>query len=284
VPALAGRDLRLAGAAFGGAAAGGTVFFLQHAFIVGPAAFVTHLLQQFLYRSWVDDNAMARPDACIPQVDMANIPIYYLSGYRPLLPLLALLLVAAAIGLALSRRGTAPVKIPWRSMAVILFLVGAPPLLHHLLLPGFTAQHSYAVLKSGFALAVLAAVLTWLATCWRPAAILALVGLPLLLIGLAPQSVQGYRDHAAVTAGGIGLYRPTIDAIRAHADPDEVVFLFTPCMVRPQVLYLTGRNIQPIASEDQARQWLRESPHGVTRGIVFARGRDSYARITVGAD
>jgi hypothetical protein len=112
VPALAGRDLRLAGAAFGGAAAGGTVFFLQHAFIVGPAAFVTHLLQQFLYRSWVDDNAMARPDACIPQVDMANIPIYYLSGYRPLLPLLALLLVAAAIGLALSRRGTAPVKIP----------------------------------------------------------------------------------------------------------------------------------------------------------------------------
>jgi hypothetical protein len=147
----------------------------------------------------------------------------------------------------------------------LVVLTAAPILLHHAVLLQWTARHAYSVVKTSFLLAILTAMVLgrlldggvarrWLATAAGVA-----------LLGVLAMSVRGFqRDFA--TTGDVSRYQRVGAEIARRAGPDQVVLAVSRVYINPQIVYYARRNIQTVASADEARAWL--AGHGRQSGVL----------------
>ena len=190
-----------------------------------------------------------------------DIPAHYAVGVGyTLLPIA----VMTAVSLRWGRRGWTRGIHEGESLFLYLSLV--PVVSHHLLLPQWTAEHDYSIVKS---MVFLAALIAWLfqkvatsRSTPRFRRIAVSLGLTYGLIA----SVYTYEREFARSSDP-ERYRDLGREIAAVALDSEVVFAVSSELIVPQLVYSSGRNIQTVTSEAQAAQWLKR--HGREKGRVF---------------
>ncbi len=235
------------------------VFVLQYASQIGLRPFITHLAGKFYFRAGLIE---------VPRefsgFDLGMIAEHFALGAGVIFILLILLLVCFK---------TTPVQILRGERGLIVYLLAAPALMHHLLLLHFTTEHDYSILKSTPFLVVTGGLL-WNELQrrggflgWHRRSVFALS-----LLAFSWISVSGYRDYAY--ARFTRHYQHDGEIIAKTAKDDEVVFAMMRGEPRPQLLFYAGRNILKVGSVEQAKEWLRNGKSKATKGIVFVNYGD----------
>ncbi|MCU0292892.1 MAG: hypothetical protein MUF10_13020 [Thermoanaerobaculaceae bacterium] len=237
---------------------------VQYALLAGVGALRDTLVYAFQERSFLMASPKSRPQmvelgSASPVVLIART---YLRWFGPLLALLA---VGAGL-VAVTRRqaGTAGNR-ERRGEWELVVLTAVPILLHHAVLLQWTARHAYSVVKTSFLLAVLTALVLGrlldgkIARRWLAAA----AGTALL--GVLVGGVRGFqRDFA--TTGDTSRYTRVGSEIARRVGPDQVVLAISKVYINPQIVHYARRNIQTVASADEARAWL--AGHGRQSGVL----------------
>ena len=148
---------------------------------------------------------------------------------------------------------------------LFLYLSVVPVVIHHLLLPQWTAEHDYSIVKT---LVFLAALIAWLfqktgATPGVPR--MGKVAVWTGLVAALGGSLYVYQFGFARTAE-TSRYQDLGHEIAAALD-SEVVFAVSAESIVPQVIYYAQRNIQTVAGKEDALLWLKH--HGRDKGRLF---------------
>ena len=266
----------LAGAA---SAATGVLIALQFSLIAGPSAFIDALGGRFRHRlgtgSEPGDNLTIGNPRTYLQI-LAN----YIYQFRYLLfglvAAVFLLFLLGALGRSVRQ---------FHAAAGVVFCFAAPLLMDHALIGNFAANHNFVELRG-------APLLTLLWT-FSFAALFGVIqesgglrirrGSLVLITGvlclLSVRSFLKERDDLSPADEVLG------QAIRANAKPAEVVFLERrgpKDSIRPNLNYFATRNVQMVADESEAREFLKR--YGRTEGMLFRadlEGRTLGGAITV---
>lgn len=229
---------------------------VQYALLAGVGALRDTLVYAFQERSFLMASPKSRPQmvelgSASPVVLIART---YLRWFGPLLALLA---VGAGL-VAITRRhaGAAGDRVR-RGEWDLVVLTAVPILLHHAVLLQWTARHAYSVVKTSFLLAVLTAMVLGRLLDAEGARRWLGVAAGAALLGVLAISVRGFQRDFAAT-GDAARYARVGAEIARRAGPDQVVLAVSRVYVNPQIVYYARRNIQTVASADEARAWLLE--------------------------
>lgn len=238
---------------------------VQYSFLAGPGALRDALVYAFGERSFLMASPKSRPQmielgSASPLVLIART---YLRWFGPLL---TVVVAGGAIVALAGRRASSACRRVVSGEWALIVLTAAPILVHHAVLVQWTARHAYSVVKTSFLLAVLTAMVfrrlfdPGCARRWTAGAAGAL-----LLVVLA-HGIRGYRKDFT-SAGDPSRFARLGAEIARQAGDGEVVFAVSRFTVNPQVVYYARRNIQTVASQEEATAWLVE--HDRSSGILF---------------
>jgi hypothetical protein len=266
---LQGTHLRLVATSGGAALLAGALIWVQYAAIGGAGALLSAWGNRLGHRSGLVAGG-GRRWTVWDLSTYRGICARYLEQYWPVLLLLA------GLGAAywLSRRAAGSLRRNGE-LRRAMFCFGAPVALDHVLLSNHTAIHDFAALKAA---PVLALIVVWLVEgLWRAergwlsrkAGRAAVVS---ALAGMCVLAMVGYwRDRGTVDPGPAQL----AGQIRSSAAPHQVVFVVGgrsgPVVPLP-LIYLSGRNIQRVRDEGEAREFLRARRW--KDGVIFFAGAE----------
>ncbi len=246
-----------------------TLTFFQYASIAGPEVFVEASIARFAVRSGQDQHLLTTA------APYAKLALDYARAYFPQAVLLLLLGMASLI----ARRAACEPRQGW--FAAPLAIASLAVALHHLVFFEFTTIHEFALLKTAVPIGLgVAALMDRLVAGDRlqETRFLTRFGLActVVLLGL---SVYFYFSH--ITRENLNSYQKVGLAIRTEAASEETVFLLESrtlsgitiqapehVVVAPQVLYYAGRDIQVVASIEEAERHL--ATYDKPRGVVFS--------------
>ncbi len=186
---------------------------------------------------------------------------WYEISFSPAIILLAFLLVALIL---VGGVGKKRLRLSETEKQVIYFSL-VPIIMHHAVFFSWTCTHYFGVLKWSLLVCITASILlSKNLACLRPERMLRF--LSVLCIAVTVTGFYSVHLYKSAFAGGessghyiAGTY------IREHCEPDETVF--ANWWPHPQEVFHSKRNIQKVASVDDAVEWLKR--RGRTRGVIF---------------
>lgn len=220
---------------------------LQYSLQVGPEVWMRSLADTAGFRSYLGD------------YDWMDIPRNYLWAISyAILPVAAL-----AAGWLKWGHPSWPVRLSDNEV-LFAYLSAAPVIVHHVLLPQWTAVHDYSNIKS---LIFVSGAMAWLFqrfSAGRDTPRLAYAGVWIALIWGFSGSIERYQR---VYVPAPARYQELGREIAALADDAEVVFMLPAGAIVPQIIYYAKRNIQSVPSEEAALGWLDK--HGREKGRLL---------------
>ena len=271
-------DYFLAGLAALAAGIAGALVTVQYSSINGARSFLRVLVSRFESRAGVIKDSPDPFTLWNPQT-YHEVVLRYLEQYTPLLLLLGGLLFVYFIFPRLFR------SLHWTKDAQrAAFLLGCPVAADHLLLLNHTAIHNYAVLKAvpflvlavvflmdglmrhsleGAPSSDLARPVRFFPLLTRFAVVVVVVCL------LATRWYLGERNILFPSYSRLGAI------IRQQSNPRQVIFMLRrrPAeLVRPDLIYFAGRNIQMVDCEEETRKFLEK--YGQQEGVLFVADVD----------
>ena len=251
-------------AVISGMASALTLTVLQYSSINGFANFVSSLFERYMLRSGLGY-----------QPEM-NFHPWNLLGWLLLVTYIILAygadLVLVATWLAFDRGHTAP-PLTKTMKAALLCTAVLPPLMHHLVLINFTADHEFSTLKDAPIISIVGGLLAW--HVWRRAG---LRWRALVLTSLAFFGVAAVWEYRIIVGPKITGYKEIGEYISKAAEPDEVLFLRSQDSNRrtnepfPQTIWYAHRNIARWQNQAQARELVRRN--GLSKAAVFVLDRE----------
>lgn len=245
-----------------GTLAGGLLIY-QYSTFIGWEQYIAYQMDRFAYRSTLINDTYSILDQLFAWAKWSFV------SYSAWL----ILIITLAVLLILRRKRPRNKVNP--ALKALLFITATMILSYHFLFMEFTLSHDYSVIYDGLFWALSISTLTWMVNLNRKWVT------PIITVVFVLGTAQYYYINRPGSMGQNGdrysIYKDIGERIKRTSSPDETIFIsgFNQSVDpnNPQIMYYAKRNFKPVASIEEAEEFLREHHRNSGRLYILNNGQ-----------